>query len=81
MFKDYKAYQKGIDRITFLQVLERDGRLDESTSYELEQLLVAAEQYEDAMDPDYLSALDAEAKAEYEFMQKFEAHFIASQER
>jgi hypothetical protein len=81
MFKDYKAYQQGIDRITFLQVLERDGRLDESTAYELDLLLVAAEQYEDAMDPDYLAAQDAEAKAEYEFMQRFEEHFTAGWER
>lgn len=73
MFRDYKAYQQGIDRIVFLQVLDRDGRLDESTAYELDQLLVAAQQYEDAM--------DAEAKAEYDFMQKFEEQFTASWER
>ncbi len=73
MFKDYKAYQKGIDRIVFLQILERDGRLDESTAYELDLLMVAAQQYEDAM--------DAEAHAEYDFMRRFEEHFMSSQER
>ena len=73
MFKDYKAYQAGIDRIVFLQVLDRDSRLDESTAYELDLLLVAAQQYEDAM--------DAEAQAEYEFMQRFEENFSSSMDR
>lgn len=73
MFKDSNSYNKAIKRIVFLQGLERDDRITADDLNELRELEVAAQQYEDVM--------DAEAQAEYEFMQRFEDHFVASQER
>ena len=73
MFKDSNSYNKAIKRIVFLQGLERDDRITADDAYELQELMVAAQMFEDA--------LDAEAQAEYEFMQRFEDHFMASQER
>ena len=73
MFKDSNSYNKAIKRIVFLQGLERDDRITADDAYELQELMVAAQMFEDA--------LDAEAQAEYEFMLRFEDHFMASQER
>jgi hypothetical protein len=73
MFKDSNSYNKAIKRIVFLQDLEKNVRLSLDDHQELRELEVAVQQYEDAM--------DAEAQAEYEFMQRFEDHFVASQER
>lgn len=73
MFTKHSHYEAALDRIMFLHGLERDGRIDQDDAYELEQLRVAVQTYEDA--------LDAEAKAEHEFMQRFEEHFTASMER
>jgi hypothetical protein len=73
MFKDSNAYNKGIKRIVFLEALKRDDRITEEGNDELANLLVAAQMYEDA--------LDAEAKAEYEFMQRFEERFVDSWQR
>ena len=73
MFKDTKSYQKAVKRIDFLKGLEHSVRLSQDDAYELAQLEVAAQMFEDV--------LDAEAKAEYEFMQRFEEHFMASMER
>lgn len=73
MFKDSNSYNKAIKRIVFLQGLERDDRITADDAYELQELLVAAQMFEDA--------LDAEAQAEHEFMLRFEDHFMACQER
>jgi hypothetical protein len=73
MFRDTASYDQAIKRIVFLQGLERDDRITIDDAYELQELMVAAQAYEDA--------LDAEAKAEYEFMQRFEEHFTASMDR
>ena len=73
MFKDSKSYDKAIKRIIFLEGLYRDERISYEEAYELAELKVAAQQYEDA--------LDAEARGEYEFMQRFEENFTASWER
>ena len=73
MFKDTASYNKAIKRIVFLQGLERDDRISVDDAYELQELMVAAQMFEDA--------LDAEARAEHEFMQKFEEQFTASWER
>ena len=73
MFKDSNSYNEAIKRIVFLQDLERDDRITVDDAYELQELMVAAQMFEDA--------LDAEAQAEYEFMQRFEDHFMAYQER
>ena len=73
MFKDSKAYHEAIKRIVFLQDLERDDRITVDDAYELQELMVAAQMFEDA--------LDAEAQAEYEFMLRFEDAFMAGRER
>jgi hypothetical protein len=73
MFKDSNAYNQAIKRIVFLQGLERDDRITADDLYELRELEVAAQQYEDVM--------DAEAQAEYEFMLRFEDAFMAYQDR
>jgi len=73
MFKDTASYDQAIKRIVFLQGLERDDRITVDDAYELQELMVAAQMFEDA--------LDAEAKAEYDFMQRFEEHFTSSMER
>jgi len=73
MFKDSNAYNQAIKRIVFLQDLERDDRITADDLYELRELEVAAQQYEDVM--------DAEAQAEYEFMLRFEDAFMAHQDR
>lgn len=73
MFKDSNSYNEAIKRIVFLQGLERDDRITADDAYELQELMVAAQMFEDA--------LDAEAQAEYEFMLRFEDHFMAYQER
>lgn len=73
MFKDTTAYQKGLKRIDFLKTLEESVRLSQDDHYELRMLEVAAQVFEDQ--------LDAEYKAEYEFMQNFEDRFMQSMER
>lgn len=73
MFKDTASYDQAIKRIVFLQGLERDDRITVDDAYELQELMVAAQMFEDA--------LDAEARAEHEFMQRFEEHFTSSMER
>ena len=73
MFKDSNSYNQAIKRIVFLQGLERDDRITADDLYELRELEVAAQQYEDVM--------DAEAQAEYEFMLRFEDAFMAYQDR
>lgn len=73
MFKDTTAYQKALKRIDFLKKLEETVRLSQDDAYELYQLEVAAQMFEEQ--------LDAEYKAEHEFMQRFEDQFLASLER
>ena len=73
MFKDTTAYQKGLKRIDFLKTLEESVRLSQDDHYELRMLEVAAQVFEDQ--------LDAEYKAEHEFMQKFEDRFMESMDR
>ena len=73
MFKDTTAYQKGLKRIDFLKTLEESVRLSQDDHYELRMLEVAAQEFEDQ--------LDAEYKAEHEFMVQFEDQFLASMER
>jgi hypothetical protein len=73
MFKDSQSYDAGIKRIIFLQGLYRDERISYEEAYELSELMVAAQQYEDA--------LEAEARAEQDYMDRFEDAFLASQER
>jgi hypothetical protein len=73
MFKDSNSYNQAIKRIVFLQDLERDDRITVDDAYELQELMVAAQMFEDA--------LDAEAQAEYEFMLRFEDAFMAHQDR
>lgn len=73
MFKDTASYDQAIKRIVFLQGLERDDRITVDDAYELQELMVAAQMFEDA--------LDAEAQAEHDFLQKFEEAFLASMER
>lgn len=50
MFKDTQSYEAAIDRIMFLRQLEMDMRLSVDEAYELDQLVVAARMYEDALD-------------------------------
>lgn len=73
MFKDTASYDKAIERIVFLQGLERDDRISVEDHYELRELMYAAEMFEDAR--------DAEAQAEHDFLQKFEEAFLASMDR
>ena len=73
MFKDTTAYKKGLKRIDFLKKLEETVRLSQDDAYELYQLEVAVQMFEDQ--------LDAEAKGEYDFMVEFEDRFLASQYR
>jgi uncharacterized protein YbgA (DUF1722 family) len=73
MFKDSQSYDAGIKRIIFLQGLYRDERISYEEALELSELMVAAQQYEDA--------LEAEARAEQDYMDRFEDAFLASQER
>ena len=73
MFKDYKSYQDGVERVKELQEIEKHQSLSVEDSYELDLLMDAVMQYEDLM--------DAEARAEHEFMDRFEEHFLSSTER
>lgn len=73
MFKDTQSYEKGLKRIDFLLKLEESIRLSQDDAHELAELLVAEQMFRDAQ--------DAEAAAEYSFMQRFEDHFMASMER
>ena len=73
MFKDYKAHQDGVERVKELQELEKNQSLSIEDSYELEVLMDCVMQYEDVM--------DAEARAEHDFMDRFEEHFLSSMER
>ena len=73
MFKNYKAYQDGVKRVKELQDMERYVSLPQNETYELEVLMDAVMQYEDIM--------DAEARAEYEFMVRFEERFLDTMER
>jgi hypothetical protein len=73
MFKDTPSYDKGIKRIKQLQELEKQVRLSIDDEYELNHLMLAAQEYEDQ--------LDAECRAEHEFMARFEEQFLASMER
>ena len=73
MFKDYKSYQDGVERVKELQEIEKHQSLSVEDSYELDLLMDAVMQYEDLM--------DAEARAEHEFMDRFEEHFLSSMER
>ena len=73
MFKDYKSYQAGVERVKELQEIEKHQSLSANDTYELEVLMDAVRQYEDLM--------DAEARAEHEFMDRFEEHFLSSMER
>ena len=73
MFKDYKSYQDGVERVKELQEIEKHQSLSANDTYELEVLMDAVMQYEDVM--------DAEARAEHEFMVRFEERFMDSTER
>ena len=77
MFKDTTAYQKGLKRIDFLKTLEESVRLSQDDHYELRELEVAVQMFEDLFEGDR----DAEAKGEYDFMVEFEDRFLASQYR
>lgn len=73
MFKDTSSYHKGLKRIELLKTLEESVRLSQDDTYELYQLEVAAQMFEDQ--------LDAEGQGEYAFMNQFEERFLASMER
>lgn len=73
MFKDTASYHKAIKRIDFLKGFEHNDRLSADDAYELAQLEVAVQMFEDV--------LEAEARAEQDFMQRFEDAFLASMER
>ena len=73
MIRSYKQYQEAIDRVMFLQRLSIDDRIEMEEALELQELMVAVQQYEDQM--------DAEAVAEHEFMDRFEERFLDSMER
>ena len=73
MFRDTASYDQAIKRIVFLQTLEREDRITTEDHYELRELMIAAEVFEDAR--------DAEAQAEQDFMERFEEAFLASMER
>lgn len=73
MFRDTPSYDKAVKRIIHLQEMEKNLLLSRDQVYELDLLLIATSEYE--------AALDAEALAEYEFMQRFEDQFMASMER
>lgn len=70
MFKDSQSYNKAVKRVIQLQELEKEAPLSQNDVYELETLMDAVMVYEDTM--------DAEARAEYEFMQEFEDRFLAA---
>ena len=73
MFKDYKSYQDGVERVKELQEIEKNQSLSIEDNYELDLLMDAVMQYEDIM--------DAEALAEHEFMVRFEERFLDTMER
>jgi len=79
MFKDSTAYNQAVKRVIFLQDLEKNFRISIDDSYELQELMVAVEQYEDVHDADAQAEL--EAKAELESMQEFEERFLSSVDR
>jgi hypothetical protein len=68
-----KNYSQAIKRVIFLEGLYNDSRISYSEACELAELQVALQQYEDES--------DAEALAEYEFMNKFEDSFVNSFDR
>lgn len=70
---DSKNYGQAIKRVIFLQGLYNDGRISTEDGWEMFELQVAIQQYEDES--------DAEALAEHEFMTKFEDSFVNSFDR
>lgn len=73
MFKDSQSYDKAVKRVIQLQELEKQVRLSIDDQQELGSLMDAIMLYEDSR--------DAEAQAEYDFMQEFEDQFLASFDR
>ena len=73
MIRSYQAYEEAVERVQFLQRLSIDDRIDMDDALELQELMVAVEQYDDQM--------DAEAVAEHEAMDRFEERFLDSMER
>jgi len=73
MFRDSQSYDKAVKRVIQLQELEKQVRLSIDDQQELSSLMDAIMVYEDSR--------DAEAQAEYDFMQEFEDRFLASFDR
>ena len=64
MIRSYQQYEEAVERVQFLQRLSIDDRIEMEEALELQELMVAVEQYEDQM--------DAEAVAEYERFERVE---------
>ena len=50
MIRSYQAYEEAVERVQFLQRLSIDDRIEMEEALELQELMVAVEQYEDQMD-------------------------------
>ncbi len=66
-------YSQAIKRVIFLQGLYNDGRISTEDGWEMFELQVAIQQYEDES--------DAEAMAENQYMNDFEDNFVNSFDR
>jgi len=70
---DSKNYGQAIKRVIFLQGLYNDGRISTEDGWEMFELQVAIQQYEDES--------DAEALAENQYVNDFEDNFVNSFDR
>ena len=70
---DSKNYSQAIKRVIFLQGLYNDGRISTEDGWEMFELQVAIQQYEDES--------DAEALAENQYVNDFEDNFVNSFDR
>jgi hypothetical protein len=66
-------YSQAIKRVIFLQGLYNDGRISTEDGWEMFELQVAIQQYEDES--------DAEALAENQYVNDFEDNFVNSFDR
>jgi hypothetical protein len=66
-------YGQAIKRVIFLQGLYNDGRISTEDGWEMFELRVAIQQYEDES--------DAEAMAENQYVNDFEDNFVNSFDR
>ena len=75
MIKNEQSFQKAQKRIVELQELQKrlSVRLSYDDQEELDRLMEACQEYQDA--------LDADAQREYDDMQDFEDRFMQSMER